>query len=742
VVLFELLAGQRPFKGDTAWATMNATVHAETPDVSRLRTDIPPGLARIVSRALARDPEKRYPTARPIATDLSALRTPKANAAGSRQRTLVIAVAAIVAVAAIGAAGWLWQRSARTNWARAVAAPQIARHLEAGDFDAAYRLAREALAILPGDTYLQQLWTNTAVNVSLESNPPGAEVGVKGFVSKNEWIPLGVTPLKGTVPFGLLRWRLTKPGYEPMELSSASGELSVVSLVPTANAGRQMVFVPRGDVTLDTGSVDVPDFWIDKYEVTNRQFKQFLDAGGYSNRDFWRAPFVKDGREIPWDEAIKEFHDTTGRPGPSTWEIGAYPAGQDDHPVSGVSWYEAAAYAVYAKKQLPTVFHWYRASGAFSVFSDVLTASNFSARGTIPVGSSGAVNPFGTVDMAGNVKEWCANATGAGLRFVLGGSFSDAPWQFRDEDAQSPFERRAGFGLRLIDPTAPLDPKMTAPIATVERDPATLKPVSDDVYRVYVRQFDYDRKPLDVVAEGAQDTPNWRREKVSILTAYSSERLPIYVFIPSSATPPFQAVVIYPGANSNRAGSSQNLELQWADFIIRSGRVLVYPVYQSTYERRIPGPRGPAVLRDVTIQRGKDLRRTIDYLETRPDIDASKIAFYGVSLGAQLGPEWLAIEPRFKTGVLMSGGFETWNLPPEIEPMNYTPHVTVPVLMVNGREDFDLPYASAQLPMFQMLGSAQKKHAVFEGGHIPAKPQEPIKAMLDWFDRYLGPVKK
>jgi dienelactone hydrolase len=503
-----------------------------------------------------------------------------------------------------------------------------------------------------------------------------------------------------------------------------------------------MVFVPRGDVTLDTGSVEVPDFWIDKYEVTNRQFKQFLDAGGYSNRDFWRAPFVKDGREIAWDEAIKEFHDTTGRPGPSTWEIGAYPAGQDDHPVSGVSWYEAAAYAVYAKKQLPTVFHWYRASGAFSVFSDVLTASNFSARGTIPVGSSGAVNPFGTVDMAGNVKEWCANATGAGLRFVLGGSFSDAPWQFRDEDAQSPFERRAGFGLRLIDPTAPLDPKMTAPIATVERDPATLKPVSDDVYRVYVRQFDYDRKPLDVVAEGAQDTPNWRREKVSILTAYSSERLPIYVFIPSSATPPFQAVVIYPGANSNRAGSSQNLELQWADFIIRSGRVLVYPVYQSTYERRIPGPRGPAVLRDVTIQRGKDLRRTIDYLETRPDIDASKIAFYGVSLGAQLGPEWLAIEPRFKTGVLMSGGFETWNLPPEIEPMNYTPHVTVPVLMVNGREDFDLPYASAQLPMFQMLGSAQKKHAVFEGGHIPAKPQEPIKEMLDWFDRYLGPVKK
>jgi dienelactone hydrolase len=190
--------------------------------------------------------------------------------------------------------------------------------------------------------------------------------------------------------------------------------------------------------------------------------------------------------------------------------------------------------------------------------------------------------------------------------------------------------------------------------------------------------------------------------------------------------------------------SSNDLALQWADFVIRSGRVLVYPVYQSTYERRFSGARSPTALRDITIQRGKDLRRAVDYLESRNDIDKSRIAFYGTSLGAQLGPEWLAIEPRFKTGVLMSGGFETWDLLPEIDPVNYTPHVTVPVLMVNGREDFDLPYATAQVPMFKMLGTpaADKKHAVFEGGHIPAKRQEPIKEMLDWLDKYLGPVKR
>ena len=49
-----------------------------------------------------------------------------------------------------------------------------------------------------------------------------------------------------------------------------------------------------------------------------------------------------------------EFQDKTGRPGPSTWELGMYPDGQDDWPVNGVSWYEAAAYAAYADRQLPT----------------------------------------------------------------------------------------------------------------------------------------------------------------------------------------------------------------------------------------------------------------------------------------------------------------------------------------------------------------------------------------------------
>ncbi len=746
VVMFELATGRRPFDGPSSWETLQATVNTDAPEIGRVRADVPPALARIIARALARRPEDRYPSARALADALAELRAPAAAPPASPRRGIIVAAAVIVAVSAIAVAGWAWQRTARVQWARTVAIPQIIKFLDASDYDAAFRLAHEAAAAIPDDPQLRQLLANsTSPAVSLTSDPSGAEVSVRGYLSTADWLPVGVTPLNNVdVPFGPLRWRIMKAGYEPLEVSGAGHEMSAVHLTTTDQASRRMVFVSPGSVELDTGAVEVPAYLMGKYEVTDREFREFVDAGGYRTRDYWREPFVKDGRTLSFEEAMAEFHDGTGRPGPATWDIGAYPAGQDDFPVSGVSWYEAEAYAVFAHKQLPTVYHWYQASGAFSVFSDVLSVSNFSGKATARVGEYRGVGPYGTYDMAGNVKEWCTNATGDGKRYVLGGAFNDADYQFHDEDAQAPFTRRPGFGLRLMEPAAPLAASLTDPIASVERNPATLKAVDDAAYRLYARQFDYDPRPLATVVETTEDSEIWRREKVTIAAAYGNERVPIYIFLPKSSAPPYHAVVYFPGSTAVMSGSSRDLQLQWADFWVRAGRVLVYPVYQGTYERRITGKKGPNVTRDVLVQRGKDIRRTIDYLETRPDIDAARIAFYGLSLGSQLAPIFLATEPRFKTGVLMSGGFETWNLPPEVDPVNYAPRVTVPVLMVNGREDFDLPYETAQIPMFRMLGTpaADKRHAVFPGGHIPTARQEPIKEMLDWLDRYLGPVKR
>jgi formylglycine-generating enzyme required for sulfatase activity len=92
---------------------------------------------------------------------------------------------------------------------------------------------------------------------------------------------------------------------------------------------------------------------MDRYEVTNKQFKEFVDAGGYQKPIYWKQQFLENGRKVSWEEAVSKFRDRTGRPGPSTWELGNYSEGQQDYPVTGISWYEAAAYAEYAEKKTP-----------------------------------------------------------------------------------------------------------------------------------------------------------------------------------------------------------------------------------------------------------------------------------------------------------------------------------------------------------------------------------------------------
>src|SRR5207247_1488727 len=100
-----------------------------------------------------------------------------------------------------------------------------------------------------------------------------------------------------------------------------------------------------------------------------------------------------------------------GRPGPATWELGTFLEGQADYPVSGVSWYEAAAYAEFAGKRLPTVFHWRQANGNVLFGQVVAAAGNFNGRTAEPVAQLKDLGTYGTYGLAGNVKEWIWNAT-------------------------------------------------------------------------------------------------------------------------------------------------------------------------------------------------------------------------------------------------------------------------------------------------------------------------------------------
>ena len=418
-------------------------------------------------------------------------------------------------------------------------------------------------------------------------------------------------------------------------------------------------------------------------------------------------------------------------------------------PVGGVSWYEAAAYAAFADQSLPTIYHWYRAA-ALGRFADILTVSNFAGEGPAPVGSYDGLGPFGTYDMAGNVKEWCWTATGD-QRFLLGGAWNEPKNMFADYDAKGPFERAPGYGFRLAKYIRPLPPAVTSPVRVeaLSRDLGKQKPVGDEVFATYRRQYAYDRAPLNAVVEATEETKIWRKHTVVFDAAYGGERMHAYLFLPTNGSSPHQTVVFFPPPDAFQLQSSSDMSLARVGFIIRSGRALLYPVYKGTYERAAnPDVRRRSTSdwmelngeRELRTAWSRDLGRAIDYLETRSDIDRARLAFYGMSSGADAGVILTALEPRLKTSVLQGTGiWGAWA--PEIDLLNYAPRVRIPVLMLNGRYDFEVPFDTAQRPLFALLGSPaeHKRHKLFETGH--ALPVDDVaREILPWLDRYLGPV--
>jgi dienelactone hydrolase len=161
----------------------------------------------------------------------------------------------------------------------------------------------------------------------------------------------------------------------------------------------------------------------------------------------------------------------------------------------------------------------------------------------------------------------------------------------------------------------------------------------------------------------------------------------------------------------------------------------------------------PRAFSEWTIQACKDLCRSLDYLETRRDIDTNRLAYFGSSAGAAFGTIVLAVENRFKAAILLSGGIpasaasDVASQIPALDPLHHAPRIETPVLMINGETDPIFPVETSQRPLFRLLGKRTadlpKKHQLYPGGHgllglFGKQIQEDIR---DWLDRHLGPVE-
>ena len=161
--------------------------------------------------------------------------------------------------------------------------------------------------------------------------------------------------------------------------------------------------------------------------------------------------------------------------------------------------------------------------------------------------------------------------------------------------------------MRLVKNLGPPDAD-GAPVAKISGDPKSVIPVSDELFDVYRRFYSYNRTPLNVRVDSVDDSsPSWHKESVSLDTAYAGERLPGPSFLAQERVPSLQTIVLFPSNYARGATSSQNLDYSRFDFIIRSGRALLYPVYQGTYERRQSAVIGDSGRRDLSGSVGKRL---------------------------------------------------------------------------------------------------------------------------------------
>ena len=756
-VLYEMITGAPPFVG-TFQQIVVAKMTKDGPTLDTRGSAVSPTLARLVARCMARDPAQRPPTADALLIELRALTQQSASALLRLTRTTLIASS--VVLSALVVLGFLFVRDRRARWVRDTAVPEIARLVEADQLDSAFAMAQRAESRAPGDSVLRGVWGDIALTQRFLSEPTGATVTRAALSDTTRWIPVGTTPTEPVrIPRNAWFYRYTLPGYRPVTVMGArlGGSYapipSPVALQKTGDPDSGMVLL-RGHRLVgtlyglsSTDTLDLGDFLMDKLEVTNAQYKAFVDAGGYADARWWDSTIVRGGRAVTRNDAMTQFIDATGRPSPATWEGGAPKPGTEELPVGGISWYEARAYARFVRKELPTVLEWNAAAipeAARWVVPNGRSNTDSPVRG----GAARGVSPRGIFDMAGNVREWTANAREPGSRYILGGGFSDPAYLFSEVYSQPEFDRSAINGMRLVKRinAAPDLARALAPIPRTGRDAVHAIPVDDATFRGFLALYDYDRTPLNAQVTSRDTTPaDWIREDIAFDLPAGKGRMAAVLFLPKRVRSPYQTVVVWPASDVFVLRDTRRLSMSFVDYLARSGRAVLYPIYEHTYGRGTPlGADVPSVSiehRDQVLRWVTEMRRSIDYVFSRSDIDTTRLAYVGTSWGARNGGTAIAIEPRIRTAILSVPGINANAVRPEEDPVNFLPRIRIPVLMLSGRYDSTFPYESSQVPFLRLLGSppGAKKQVLFEGGHFLPRPMW-VSESTRWLDQQFGPV--
>jgi hypothetical protein len=277
-----------------------------------------------------------------------------------------------------------------------------------------------------------------------------------------------------------------------------------------------------------------------------------------------------------------------------------------------------------------------------------------------------------------------------------------------------------------------------------QRTPA-YNPVDEATFRSLLAHYRYDRRPANPRVAGTKDAPAWTRESIWI-DGPGADSLLLYFYAPKGVTPPYQTIVYVPGAS---VFCCQTLaqEMEWSiGPAIQAGRAVLAVVLTGMLERpfgpgyELPSPSSVG-FRDLMVQHATELRLGIDYIETREDVDASRLAYVAVSFGAGSRLAFSAVDDRYRSVVYIGGGIDERMKPnlPEADNVNFAPYVSVPKLLINGRSDEEHPWYTRGLPLWNLLTEPKELVLVDGGGHV-VPLEERIPAINGFLDRTLGPV--
>ncbi len=784
VLLYEMLTGQLPFRSDYEQAVMYSILNEEPKPLSELRPDLPEVLQQLVSGALQKDPDKRPQSVNEILHHLSSLQGEAAGTPDINLHTLVRflkrprhAIVLLTVLAIIAAAVIMTYRTQLRRQHAKELLPQVEKLAEAEKYLEAYKWAVQAEATLGSDSTLVLLWPEISDNLTVFSEPAGAKVYLRHFAPQDlgklpERGYLGVTPIRNLrIAHGSYNVYVEKEGYVSA-VHSASGITSAdvkleFKLLEMEKAREDMVFVPGGKYRLvgwgtpTTAEVPLVDYFIDKYEVSNQQYRDFMEAGGYRKKQFWKHLFIKNGQELSWDEAMPHFVDRTGLPGPRTWVNQNFPEGKVNYPVTDISWYEAAAYSEFAGKNLATIFQWEKAArdGAFTHGAGMMMPwglatpkassehrANFEGQATAPVDSYAfGISPYGCYNMAGNVKEWCLNEFTGGYA-VVGGSWEDPPYLFASYGVLAGFQAFGSLGFRCVRLAAGSQGDQGAMKINLEKKTPVYSAVDETMFRSFLNIYKYDKTPVQAQLLEKKETADWIREKIIFPGVYQDPII-AYLYLPKQAAKPFQCLNFLPhfGIFVGTA-MAEIAEHNFAPHI-KSGRALLAVVPKGAVEREwgedYVFPKINTVkYREQAVRLVTEWRIALDYLTTRDDIDADKLACVGISWGVQsTALVSLAVEIRYRTVIMIGSGVGEWDTEklPEANPINFAPYIKPPKLIIHGKYDEDTPLETQMMPLYNLLREPKRLEVVDEG-HVPSLETR-VPIINKWLDETLGPVK-